>query len=185
LETSLDQSIDLAASMDVRGFGRAAEVTPARRRRATLSLAIGAIGSAMTLYAVLSPGVDTLATVFAGVGAIGGLGWSIRELGVTNPRTTYRRIPFTPVSSVMATVAVGAVLAIELGRRLDPLALEPPIHPLALPKVPWWFFGVALLVAAPVALANDRPTRDEQIGDAPINDAEWAQHRLSEQSGAR
>jgi energy-coupling factor transport system permease protein len=145
LEDALDRSLALAAGMDTRGYGRAGELTPARRHTSGALMLAGLCGLCVGTYAVLdrtAPRVLALPMLAAGVMAallgLAGAGSRVR-------RTRYRPDPWRlPEWTVAAAGAVAATIAIVHGRR-DPLAAYPPLDA-------WPVLTLTQLVLAVVAL---------------------------------
>src|SRR5207302_8616094 len=52
LEIALERSLELAASMDSRGYGRRAPIAPARRRLAQVARLVGAVAATTRVYGV-------------------------------------------------------------------------------------------------------------------------------------
>lgn len=135
LEVSLARSVDLAASMDARGFGRRSS-GPARRRRASNAvLGLGFVLICVGLYGVFAPatpwGMGT--PLVLGGGALATTTMMIA--GQTGRRSRYRPEPWNAVSFLVAAsgVAVGAAMW-RLGVSTPAIA-NPPAQPLAWPGV--------------------------------------------------
>ncbi|MBF4769151.1 energy-coupling factor transporter transmembrane protein EcfT [Nocardioides agariphilus] len=125
LEDALERSLALAAGMDTRGYGRAGELTPARRRRSGALMLAGLCGLCVGTYAVLdrtAPRVLALPMLALGVVAalLGMVGAGRR---VT--RTRYRPDPWLlPEWLVLGSGAAAATLAVVASNR-DVLAAYP------------------------------------------------------------
>ncbi len=160
LEDALDRSLALAAGMDTRGYGRAGDQTPARRRTSGALMLAGLCGLCVGTYAVLdrtAPRVLALPMLAAGVLAallgMAGAGSGVR-------RTRYRPDPWLlPEWLVAASGAVTATIAIVHGQR-QPLAAYPSLDAWpVLTLTQLVVAGVALLggLAAPLPLRARRP----------------------------
>lgn len=135
LEGALERSVDLAAAMDARGYGRTTNADP-RTRRVTSALVVsGSLGAALGLYGILS-GTDRtwmgLPALLAGcLLGVAGLFVGGRRTG----RTRYRPDPWAlPEFLVVACGAVAAALTFWQVR-VDPAALF-LASPTEVPPVP-------------------------------------------------
>lgn len=117
LESALDRSIALAASMESRGYGRVT-LPDAARRRATALTVVGLGGVLIGLYGLL----DGSAPVLLGAPMLVlGCGCAVAALmagGRRDRRTPYRRDPWrAPEVAVVATAVVPLVaLTVAAGR---------------------------------------------------------------------
>jgi energy-coupling factor transport system permease protein len=159
LATSLERAIQLAETMEARGFG--ASVRPASRRQATLSL-LGTLAALLSLLAGLFalaylPFGSAWGRALAACGALGLLLLFWLQ-GRRVQRTRYRRSRWH-ARDTLATVAGLAALGAILGARLVEPAilvyLPYPPNPL-LPPFSLWLGGSLLLLAAPALLASPR-----------------------------
>jgi energy-coupling factor transport system permease protein len=158
LEGALERSVDLAASMDARGFGRGAADAGARNRSGALTLA-GLLGVCAGLYGLMDAGSPTalgLPTLAAGaLVAAAGLGLGGRRSARSRYRPDGWGLPEWLVAGSGAVAAAGVLL----GAALDPSALAPSTSPLAAPAFPV-VPALAVLVAllpARVAPPPERP----------------------------
>ena len=149
LEGALERSVDLAAAMDARGFGRGAADPGSRRRSGALTLA-GLLGVCAGLYGLLdaeSPAALGLPVLVAGAAvAAGGLALGGRRA----TRSRYRPDHWGALEWAVAGSGVVAALGVIVGAALDDAALAPATSPLvapALPVVPMLAVLVALLPA--------------------------------------
>lgn len=168
LEDALERSLDLAAAMDSRGYGRQAPVSPAARRTTAALILTGLVGVCVGLFGLLD-GSGTpmlgLPAVVAGVAlALGGLHLAGRRA----VRTRYRPDPWALPEWVTTGGGVTAAAAFILGGAIDPMAMVQPIAPLdwpALPLIPVAGLLVALLPAwltPPPTLAPTRRVRTDR-----------------------
>jgi energy-coupling factor transport system permease protein len=145
LEGALERSVDLAASMDARGYGRRQDVSSAARRTAAAALAVGLLGLCVGSYGLLDAGAPGMLglPVLAFGSALLALGLVVSGRRVE--RTRYR--PDVWRGAEWLVVALGAVAAVAGGVTavIDPSALDQPLWPLAWPAVP---VGVAVAVLA-------------------------------------
>ncbi|HET6878030.1 MAG TPA: CbiQ family ECF transporter T component [Jatrophihabitans sp.] len=156
LEDAFDRSLQLAAGMDSRGYGRTAGAPRAARRIVAGLLLAGMCGLCIGLYGLLDTGAPRLLglpAILAGallccLGLAGG-GRRVR-------RSTYRPDIWGVRESVVAAggVLCAAIMFAHLG--YDPAALTPSVRPLewpALPVLP----AAGILLAALAALAAPVP----------------------------
>ncbi len=155
LDGALDRSVQLAAAMDARGYGRVAAVRPAVRRATAALILGGLLAVCAGLYGLLdaqAPAVMGLPLLAAGTAcAVAGMWLGGRR----SPRTRYRPDPWalpewavTVSGALAAAAAAGAGLAGEAG--LNPAPGTMP----GLPPLP----AVGLLLAlAPALVAGGRP----------------------------
>ncbi|MDP9241350.1 MAG: energy-coupling factor transporter transmembrane protein EcfT [Actinomycetota bacterium] len=144
LEGALERSLEVAASMDSRGYGRSGGLTPAARRlTAALTLA-GLVGVAAGSYGLLdsgSPGLLGLpAIAFGALLAVAGLAVGGRR----TVRTRYRPDRWLPPE--WAVVACGVAIAATFIAIGGTAALQPSVSPLQAPGLPL-LAAVGLLVA--------------------------------------
>jgi energy-coupling factor transport system permease protein len=172
LEGALDRSIELAAAMDSRGYGRTTQVRPAARRATGLLVLGGLIGVCVGLYGLLSGtsarwlGLPMLVagSVLAGFGThVGG-----RRTG----RTRYRPDPWALPEWLVAGSGLVAAVTMFVVVHLDPASLVlasitelPPV-----PLLPTFGILVALL---PAILAPP-PPRPEPVTTTPAREMEVA-----------
>ncbi|HEY9475297.1 MAG TPA: energy-coupling factor transporter transmembrane component T [Mycobacteriales bacterium] len=155
---ALERSVELAASMDSRGYGRRAGQS-AGARRLTGALTLGGLaGIVAGVYGLLdsgSPGLIGLPMVGLGV-LLAGLGLALGGRRVR--RTRYRPDPWALPEWLVAAsgVAVGVVFMLSTG---DP-ALNPPAAPLAVPPLPLPVATAILLALLPAFVAPPVPHRD-------------------------
>ncbi len=147
LDGGLERSIQLAAAMDSRGYGRTGTL-PARARHIQTALVLaGFAGVLMGMYGLF----DTAAPrwlgwpmlALGGALAVGG----VHTAGRHSARTTYRPDPWR--GPEWLTTAAGVAVAgtfIAMGHHAD---LTMPITPLAIPRVSVSAIAAILLAAGP------------------------------------
>jgi energy-coupling factor transport system permease protein len=177
LERALDRSLQLASSMDARGYGRRAPISRGVRRWAGTATAVGILILLAGIYGVLVAGsLPGGGIPFVAVGAVL-LGVGLATSGRRTNRTRYRpdlwRIPEWMVSA-SGTVVVGSLVAAAL---VGEQSLEFSVYPLTPPGLPLLaVFGILVgLVpawAAPVVRSPEpcRPLEPTTGVTAP-NDA--------------
>ena len=163
LEGALDRSLQLATSMDARGYGRRMETS-----RATRVLALGATGAGFLLamigtYGVIDAGslfglglpVIAVAIVLCGVGlAVGG-----RRM----QRTRYRPDGWGVQEWAILASGVAVVGAMALANALDVPGMSVSFQPLAMPPLPLLPVAGILVAALPAFIA---PARRSTVSSA-------------------
>ena len=150
LEGALDRSLQLATSMDARGYGRRNAGASVVRRLATAVTVLGLLLAAVGVYGVIDAGslfglglpIVAVAVVLCAIG--------LAVSGRRSPRTRYRPDPWRwPEWCVVASgmVALGTM---ALARGLDVAGLVVSFFPLAVPALPLLPVAGILVAAAPV-----------------------------------
>jgi energy-coupling factor transport system permease protein len=154
LEGALDRSVDLAAAMDARGFGRRGHTSVAARRM-TAGLTIGGglllLASSYTLLVPAAPrvlGAPLLAAGVVGVGAGFVLG------SRRGARTRYRPDHWQAAEWLVAGSGLLAAACLLLTPYVD---LTAPTSPPGLPHVPLVAFAALLVAALPAWAAPPLP----------------------------
>jgi energy-coupling factor transport system permease protein len=157
LEDALDRSLQLAAGMDSRGYGRTGAIGRAARRRTATLLLLGMLGLCVGTFGLLdaaAPWWLGLPTVVVGAAlCVTGLLAGGRRIR----RTVYRPDPWRAPEWVVAAggVACAAVLLSDVGFGSADLVLS--VAPLRWPTVPV-VPAAAILLAGLAALAAPVPT---------------------------
>lgn len=164
LEGALDRSLQLAASMDARGFGRRGGSHPASptgrgRGLSAVATAAGTLAVAVGLYGLLdvtAPAVLGLPMIAAGCCALAA-GAVTHERG--SRRSRYRADRWRVAETVVAASGVTALVALLVTAAIQPAALQPGVFPLEAPvAAPLAVAGVlAALLPAAVAPPGDAP----------------------------
>ncbi len=157
LEGALDRSVNLAAAMDSRGYGRTREV-PVRTRRATAAaLLTGLVATVLGIFGLLSSGTPAIVDVLL---VVAGAGLAMVAAGIAGRRslrTVYRADPWRLAEWVVAAAGVGVavifVAASALGAGVD-TPTDPPTWPV-LPLLPL----VGIVVAMTPAWTTPAPPR--------------------------
>ena len=167
LEGALDRSLQLATSMDARGYGRRTDVMGAARRLATAVTGLGLLFAAVGAYGVIDSGslfglgLPILAVAFA-LCAIG-----LAVSGRRSPRTRYRPDPWGFLEWCVVASGAVAVGSMELARALDVSGMAVSFSPLAVPALP--LLPVAgILVAAIPALVVPAPRPSTTTAKAKV-----------------
>jgi energy-coupling factor transport system permease protein len=136
LEGALERSVDLAAAMDVRGFGRTGEVRASTRRLAAALTLIGVMAICAGSYGLLTAGAPFLlgAPLAVGGSAVAIAGFAVGSR--VSRRTRYRPDPWKVAE--WSVVASGAVVAAAylLAAHLGWSGMDAAANPTALPDVP-------------------------------------------------
>jgi energy-coupling factor transport system permease protein len=156
LEGALDRSVELAAAMDSRGYGRTAQVPRAQRRLTAACVLLGLLGILLGVYALLT---DSMALPLAAGALVVGLLLSVGAMAIGRQRVTrtrYRPDPWAlPEWLVVAAGAIAAGLMITAAARgvhgllLDGPLVVPPVP--VLPVVGVLIGLLPALAAPPVA----------------------------------
>lgn len=162
LEGALERSVDLAAAMDSRGYGRTTTADPRARRLTSVLVVAGSLGACLGLYGLLS-GTERswmgLPALAAGVllGA-GGLVVGGRRTG----RTRYRPDPWALPEVLVVGCGLAAAVLTFWQVRLDPTVLVVP-SVTDVPPVPVLACLGILVALLPAVLAPPLP-RTGRVG---------------------
>lgn len=172
LEGALERSVDLAAAMDSRGFGRRGEGSPRTRRvGAALGLAglLAVVGSS---YGLLDPGSPALLgiplLVTGALVATAGMLVSSRS----NQRTRYRPDPWRWPEWVVTGSGIAAAVALTVARSQGIDGISPSTAPLVLPALPLLpVLGILIgllpaIAAPPVAAPRPGTTPSPRVNQA-------------------
>ena len=152
LEGALDRSVELAAAMDSRGYGRTAQVPRAQRRTTAVSVLLGLLGILLGVYALLT---DAMSFPIAAATLVVGLLLSVGAMAIGRQRVTrtrYRPDPWAlPEWLVVASGAVAAgAMVTAAARGVYGLLLA---GPLVVPPVPVLPVVGVLIGLAPALVA--------------------------------
>jgi energy-coupling factor transport system permease protein len=167
LEEALERSVDLAAAMDARGFGRKGDISKSLRLvTAALSLG-GLITMVAASYFLIGQGAPRMVALPLLIGgaaaATGGLVLGGRRIR----RTRYRPDPWTTPEWFVAAAGLTAVVLVWLAGHFDKSGLAPTTTPLVTPSLPLLAtVGIllALLPAWAAPLPAPRRTRGVPVG---------------------
>jgi len=157
LESALERSLDLAASMDARGYGRSAQLSAPTRRLTGALLLSGLLGTCVGVYGLLDGGSSPLLglpLLVAGAAlAGGGLALGSRR----SVRSRYRPDPWAlPEWLVAGSGATAAALLLVAAAAGEP-ALAPSTYPLVAPALPLLPTAGVLLALLPAWAAPAPP----------------------------
>src|SRR3984957_15062574 len=156
LESALDRSLQLATSMDARGYGRRIALGNTSRRLASGATAGGLLLVAVGLYGVIDSGslfglglpILAVAALLCGVGlAVGGR---------RTARSRYRPDPWRRPEWIVAGSGLLALVAMSIAHALDVPGLTISFSPLAFPSIPV-LPVVGILIALAPAFAAPNP----------------------------
>ncbi|HEX2177060.1 MAG TPA: energy-coupling factor transporter transmembrane component T [Nocardioidaceae bacterium] len=162
LEGALDRSVELAAAMDSRGYGRTTDSSRVDRRMTAVLTFGGLLGVCVGVYGLLdasaSPLLGMPSLLLGAVLAAGGLALGGRR----TRRTRYRPDPWALPEWLVAGSGLVAAAGLFVTGALDPGVLHLP-GPLVVPPVPWLpvlavLVGLLPAVAAPAPPRSVRPS---------------------------
>jgi len=167
LEGALERSVDLAAAMDARGFGRTSAA--GRRGSGALTLA-GLLGICAGLYGLLDAGSPVgLGLPLLALGAlVAGAGLALG--GRRAARSRYRPDRWAGQEWLVAGSGVAAAVAALVGAAVDPAGLSPSTSPLEAPSLPLVPLAGLLVALLPAWLspAPEAPDRDGAADPRPV-----------------
>ncbi|MEU4805578.1 energy-coupling factor transporter transmembrane component T [Actinosynnema sp. NPDC023587] len=167
LEDALDRSLRLAASMDSRGYGRAALVRAQERVATGALMIVGLIGVCVGVYATLdgsTPRFLAAPVLFSGI-AIAMVGF--RFAGKRVRRTRYRPDRWQPAEFVVAASGIGVAVVLFTTSSVDPTNLNPSLITLSWPLLSWTPLCGVLLGALPALLS---PVPEPPFADEPLTE---------------
>jgi energy-coupling factor transport system permease protein len=151
LESALDRSLQLATSMDARGYGRRASMAQGARRTAQMATLVGLLLAAVGVYGIIDAGslfglglpILALAIALSGIGMAMG--------GRRSTRTRYRPDPWRWPEWMVAGSGLLGLVVMTIAHALDVPGLVISFLPLTTPPVPL-AVGAGLLIGALPAL---------------------------------
>ncbi|HEX3005249.1 MAG TPA: CbiQ family ECF transporter T component [Angustibacter sp.] len=161
LDGALERALDLAASMESRGYGRSVHRDARSRRFATGLTLVGLTGVVAGTYGVLDAGSAPLLGLPLLVSGALVAAASLLVGARRDPRSRYRPDPWAvPEWLVAGSGAVAAAVVIAAAQRHEP-GLVPQTVPAAFPVLPWLAaagaaVGVVAAWAAPLPPARAR-----------------------------
>ncbi len=156
LESALDRSLQLATSMDARGYGRRISLGRGSRWLASGATTGGLLLVAVGLYGVIDSGslFGLGLPIMAVAGVMCGIGLALG--GRRSARSRYRPDPWRQPEWLVAGSGMAALVAMIVAHVLNLPGLTVSFTPLAFPSIPL-LPVVGILVAAVPALAAPRP----------------------------
>jgi energy-coupling factor transport system permease protein len=172
LESALDRSLQLATSMDARGYGRRIPVGKTSRRLATSATVCGLLLLAVGTYGVIDGGslfglglpVLAVAAVLCGIGlAVGGR---------RTARSRYRPDPWRQPEWIVAGSGAVALATMALARALDVPGLTVSFSPLTFPTIPLLpVVGILIALMPAIAAPNPMATSAEPFDSKSLEGA--------------
>ncbi|MGH8889379.1 MAG: CbiQ family ECF transporter T component [Acidothermaceae bacterium] len=156
LQDALERSIDLAAAMDSRGFGRRGPVSLRRRRLTTAAVLAGLLAVACAVYGLLdsgSPAIVGVPLLIAGSVIAAG---SILLGGRGVVRSKYRPDPWRGPEWFTICAGAAALAGTILAGRSFPGSLQTGTYPIVAPELPWPAL-VGIVIALAPAWLSPRP----------------------------
>lgn len=158
LEGALERSVDLAAAMDARGYGRRGSTTRAQARASAAMLLTGLVASVIGTYALVgagTPAVLGLPMLAAGLAlAVASLGLS----GRSRQRTRYRPDPWWAAEWAVLAAGILAATAFSAASWWWPAGLSTPVDPPSWPALPILPALGLLIALAPAVVAPPIPS---------------------------
>ncbi len=183
LESALDRSLQLAASMDARGYGRRVDRTRWNRRLAGSSTAVGLLCVVAGVYGVLDPGslpAGGFPFLVAGAGLVGA---GMVASGRRTNRTRYRPDPWAAAEWAVAASGAVALASFVVASALGTADLQMSVYPLGPPGLPLVPTAGVLVALAPALTAPGLVSRPTPVGTrtspAVGRGAEPARERLA------
>ena len=156
---ALDRSLQLAAAMDSRGYGRTGDASRGSRRLTAVLVLGGLAGVCVGTYGLLDASTpEAMGAPMLVVGVLLGAGGVVAS-GRTVRRTTYRPDPWRAAEWGVVLSGLVTATAMTVAANLDASALHPSLQPLEWPQLPPLAL-VAVLVGALPAVVAPPPRRD-------------------------
>ena len=166
----LDQALALAASMESRGYGRAAGRDVRRQRRASAMTILGLIGALAGSYGLLDGSASPLLAAALVGGGAATAGEALWYGAGRDRRTRYRREGWGLPETLVVALGVLAAGVLIVGQQSGWPGIDPPQMPLAWPQVPEpavpaiLALGLAgVLTPAPTAPDRHRTGGDQRV----------------------
>jgi energy-coupling factor transport system permease protein len=167
LEGALERSVELAAAMDARGFGRTSTTGRAVHRAGSGAVTLaGLLGVCAGLYGLL----DAQSPVALGLPLLT-LGAATATVGLwlggrRSTRSRYRPDPWGPPEWLVSACGVAAAATAVVASVVSPDAMNPSTSPLVMPSLPLLPVAGLLIAALPAWLAPVADNPDDLGGAA-------------------
>jgi energy-coupling factor transport system permease protein len=167
LHDALDRSLQLAAGMDARGYGRTGTVTKASRRLTAALLLTGLAGLCVGAYGLLGSALPRAAdlTGFAAGAALCVAGLALGGRRVS--RSRYRPDRWRWPEWAVVGCGLASAVCLCLGAGYNPAALNPGLDPLQWPSLPS-LPAVAIGIAALAVLAAPQPPVESSLPEQAV-----------------
>jgi energy-coupling factor transport system permease protein len=157
LEGALDHSLELAASMDSRGYGRRGELPAHRRRLAHVATLAGAGLVTVGVYGTLDRGAPFVLGPPALAAGAATLVVAAAVAKATAARSRYRPDPWRAPEWCTTLAGAAALAAFVAAGRLGVEGLNPSYNPLTAPPLPLLPAAGALLALLPAVATPPVP----------------------------
>lgn len=158
LESALDRSLQLASSMDARGYGRRVAVRPGTRRLGTGSTAVGLLLVLAGVYGLLDTGSLPAGGVpFVAVGAVL-VGVGMAAGGRRTNRTRYRPDVWRTAEWLVVGSGAVALASLIAASVIGVPGLQLTVSPLHFPQLPLLAMVGVLVGLVPAVAAPAPPT---------------------------
>ncbi len=156
LESALERSLQLASSMDARGYGRRSEIRSRTRRLRAGAVAFGLLAIVAGIYGALDPGSLPAGGIpFVVVGALL-VALSLALGGRRSVRTRYRPDVWRGAEWVVTASGAAALAGMIVAGVIDPAALHLVLYPLTMPSLPL-LATLCILIGLVPAFAAPKP----------------------------
>ncbi|HEX7105427.1 MAG TPA: energy-coupling factor transporter transmembrane protein EcfT [Acidothermaceae bacterium] len=163
LQDGLESSIDLAAAMDSRGFGRRGPSSRTRARAASSALLIGMLAVAAAMYGLLAAGSPALIGLPLLLGGSGIAAAAVLLGGHGVVRTKYRPDAWGAPEWLVVAAGLAAVLGMIGAGRVAPGSLHTGAYPIVAPALPWPAVVGLAMALLPAFLSTKRPASSRRI----------------------
>ncbi|WP_406639510.1 CbiQ family ECF transporter T component [Amycolatopsis sp. WGS_07] len=158
LADAMDRSLQLAAAMDSRGYGRRGYLSPRVRMVIAICVLAGLVGVAVGVYGVLDGSASWLGVPMLVAGlALAAAGFILGGRQIR--RTTYRPDPWRLPETLVALCGVATAVLVLLA---DPVSLTTPASPPTWPELPL-LPAVAVLIGLLPAWFAPRPALVSEV----------------------
>ncbi len=155
---ALDRSLQLAAAMDSRGYGRTGGVPRASRRLTAALMLVGLGAVTVGVYGLLDGTAPQLLRTPMLVAGLVVCAAAVFASGSQVKRTRYRPDRWTLQEFGVITIGLGVAVTISAISAHDPRALNPSLNPLTWPDLPP-LAAVAIMAGSLAALVSPPPLR--------------------------
>lgn len=185
LHDALERSLQLAAGMDSRGYGRTGTATRRSRQLTAALLLAGLAGLCFGGYGLLDPTVPHAAGIggFAGGASLCVAGLALGGRRIT--RSRYRPDPWRWPEWAVVTCGIASAAGLCLKAGYNPAALSPDLYPLHWPSLPLVPAAAILISALAAVIAPPPAVSQDSVAAAPEGTAAAPGPHTREFAGAR